>query len=44
MKKCKWCQKDISDKRKDALFCRRGCKGMYSRSQKNIRLENEKNM
>jgi hypothetical protein len=43
MKKCKWCDKEITEnKRKDAIFCRRRCKGMYSRKMKNERLKNEK--
>lgn len=43
MRKCKWCKKDISMKRKDALFCRRSCKGMYGRCEKN-KLKNVKIM
>ncbi len=39
MKKCKWCNKELVDKRSDSLFCRRSCKGMFSRKKK---IENEK--
>lgn len=41
---CKWCEKEIIDKRKDAVFCRRRCKGMYSRKKKNDKLKYEKSL
>jgi len=44
MKKCKWCGTEILNKRYDAIFCRRRCKGMYSRKQKNEKLKHEKNI
>ena len=42
MRKCKWCDKELVDKRSDAIFCRRICKGMYRRSEKN-KNKNERN-
>ena len=44
MRKCKWCGKDISEMRKNALFCRRVCKGMYSRKLKIEKKKYEKNL
>lgn len=41
MRKCKWCDKELVDKRIDAAFCRRICKGMYRRAEKNKRIKNE---
>ena len=42
MRECKWCKTDISNKRKDAFFCKRTCKGMYSRKKKIERIKNER--
>lgn len=35
IKKCKWCNKDIVGLRSDAIFCRRVCKNIYRRAEKN---------
>jgi hypothetical protein len=34
-KKGKWCDKELINKRTDAIFCSRGCKGMYRRKKIN---------
>ena len=44
MRKCKWCNVDITNKRKNAIFCKRSCKGMFSRCEKNKRLKIEKDV
>lgn len=35
MKKCKWCDKELFEKRSDAIFCGRSCKGMFRRKKRN---------
>ena len=42
MRNCKWCNKEMIDKRSDAVFCRRACKNMYRRSIKNKLFRNDK--
>jgi hypothetical protein len=44
MKKCKWCDKELINKRNDAKFCCRNCKGMNRRAEKNKKIKNEKNL
>jgi methylenetetrahydrofolate reductase (NADPH) len=41
VKKCNWCEKEIVELRSDAIFCRRACKNIYRRSEKNKRVKNE---
>lgn len=42
VKKCKWCDKEIVGLRSDAIFCRRACKNIYRRSEKNKNDKNDK--
>ena len=44
MKKCKWCDKELVNKRIDAIFCNRNCKGMYRRAEKNKKLRSDKEL
>lgn len=41
IKKCKWCDKEIISLRSDAIFCRRACKNIYRRAEKNKIVKNE---
>lgn len=41
VKKCKWCNKEIIGLRSDSIFCRRACKNIFRRAEKNKRIKNE---
>jgi len=41
VKKCKWCDKEIIGLRKGAIFCRRACKNIHRRAEKNKKIKNE---
>ncbi len=42
IKKCKWCEKEIVGLRTDAIFCRRACKNIYRRAEKNKKSKDDK--
>ena len=41
IKKCKWCGKEMTKHRSDAIFCRRACKNIHRRAEKNKKIKNE---
>ncbi len=44
VKKCKWCSNEIVGLRSDAIFCRRACKNIHRRAEKNKKLRSDKEL